>query len=86
MSNQPILTWRPAVVAVADDRGSVPGACVTCGDRTGEVIPPEGNSLDCWLDGALLEPPAGVEAREWTRALAHAAAEGAAGRAGIEQL
>lgn len=48
------IYYRPSRVPVGDDRGEVDGAWVlyTRGDReiSGDIIPREGDSLDCWLD------------------------------------
>ena len=79
------VTYRPAMVPVSDDRGEVPGAMVTvrlseCSEVMGLVIPPEGDSVDCWA-GALAY--VALE-RDLMEALAYAALEGAAGRSGTE--
>lgn len=49
---------REAYVAVSDDRGVVRGWAVTVGvpqqhQHTYEIIPPEGDSLGCWMDDGL---------------------------------
>ncbi len=83
---QRVITYQPARVGVSDERGEVAGAYVdvpALGIHGETVIPPEGDSLDCWLgqiysalrgDNALLD------------ALAEAAREGAAGRSGTLEV
>ena len=40
---------RVEMVPVADDRGEVKGATVIIEGMEASIIPPEGDSLDCWL-------------------------------------
>lgn len=86
------LHYVPGSVPVSDDRKSVDGArCVlnagpvrVCFD----VIPPEGGSIDCWIEGAsVIERLFGDDLSSWVEACARAAilgSDGAAGRIEIE--
>lgn len=75
------ITYRPCTVRVSDERGTVAGALVEVttdnGVMSGRVIPPEGDSRDCWLPSDLCDLD-----REVIDQIGIAAREGAAGRSG----
>lgn len=77
-----IIRYEPSRVWVSDDRHEVDGAWIylTRGDEeiSGDIIPPEGDSPDCWLGDVYYS---GIS-RDEIDALAEAAAAGANGRTG----
>jgi len=79
MTHAPItIISTPADVPVLDDRRTVRGGSVvvTVGGvvfASGSVIPPEGTSLDCWVDASFLAAPEGMY--EWVEVLEMAATD-----------
>ena len=73
------IQYQPAMVGVSDERGEVAGAKVTMGGQSGTVIPPEGDSLDCWMPSEFVRM--GLS-RCAVDAIASCALRGARGKSG----
>ena len=83
------IRYKPASVDVGDERKSVAGASVVIdyadlGSVSHDIIPPEGDSPDCWL-GSAYTSISGLDEAAWIAmvdALEVAAVGGAAGHSG----